>query len=181
MRTASSHSQGKPLVRAPVMSLCSSKVTAHPAHRSPVAHSFDLTTQRIFMPRSILIIGDNSETKRDAAQAFTEADRQVAFPYRSSSPTEGLRIGCSPVSCNVTDSEQAELHFKAAKHLSPGLAGNAMAAGFDTKSTEEMLRQVPLGRTTRTEEVAASRFLANDDAYMTGAALAVDGGTSMGR
>lgn len=76
----------------------------------------------------------------------------------------------------------------AAKELaSRGITVNAIAPGFietdmtsvlSEKVKEETLKQIPLGRLGRAEDIAAAAaFLASDEAgYITGQVLAVDGG-----
>lgn len=62
--------------------------------------------------------------------------------------------------------------------VSPGLIDTEMIASLSEKSLEEVLKQIPLGRTGRTEEVAAAvAFLASEEAgYITGQVLRVNGG-----
>lgn len=66
--------------------------------------------------------------------------------------------------------------------VAPGFTDTAMTQVLDDGRKTEILRNVPLGRYARPEEIAASvRFLASDDAaYITGAVVPVDGGLGMG-
>lgn len=66
--------------------------------------------------------------------------------------------------------------------VAPGFTDTAMTQVLDDDRKTEILRNVPLGRYARPEEIAASvRFLASDDAaYITGAVVPVDGGLGMG-
>lgn len=66
--------------------------------------------------------------------------------------------------------------------VAPGFTDTAMTQVLDDDRKAEILRNVPLGRYARPEEIAASvRFLASDDAaYITGAVVPVDGGLGMG-
>jgi len=62
--------------------------------------------------------------------------------------------------------------------VSPGLIDTEMIASLSKKSLEEVLKQIPLGRTGRPEEVAAAvAFLASEEAgYITGQVLRINGG-----
>ncbi len=62
--------------------------------------------------------------------------------------------------------------------VSPGLIDTEMTASLPEKSRKEMLKQIPLGRTGRPEEVAAAVvFLVSEEAgYITGQVLRVNGG-----
>jgi 3-oxoacyl-[acyl-carrier protein] reductase len=62
--------------------------------------------------------------------------------------------------------------------VSPGLIDTEMIASLSEKSLEEVLKQIPLGRTGRPEEVAAAvAFLASEEAgYITGQVLRINGG-----
>ncbi len=62
--------------------------------------------------------------------------------------------------------------------VSPGLIDTDMIASLSEKSMEEVLKQIPLGRTGRPEEVAAAvAFLASEEAgYITGQVLRINGG-----
>jgi len=62
--------------------------------------------------------------------------------------------------------------------VSPGWIHTEMTASLSEKRLGEVLKQIPLGRTGRTEEVAAAvAFLASEEAgYITGQVLRVNGG-----
>ena len=64
--------------------------------------------------------------------------------------------------------------------IAPGYVETALIAGFSAEKRAVIAGQNPLGRTGRPEEVAnAALFLLSDEAsFVTGAALAVDGGAT---
>jgi 3-oxoacyl-[acyl-carrier protein] reductase len=64
--------------------------------------------------------------------------------------------------------------------VAPGLVDTDMIAGLDADVKREMIRQIPMRRAIRADEVAAAiAFLLSDDASgITGQVLAIDGGAS---
>ncbi|HEX8409088.1 MAG TPA: 3-oxoacyl-ACP reductase FabG [Thermoanaerobaculia bacterium] len=64
--------------------------------------------------------------------------------------------------------------------VAPGLVDTDMIAALDAEVKREMIRQIPMRRAIRAEEVAAAiAFLLSDDASgITGQVLAIDGGAS---
>lgn len=64
--------------------------------------------------------------------------------------------------------------------VAPGLVDTDMIAELDAEVKREMIRQIPMRRAIRAEEVAAAiAFLLSDDASgITGQVLAIDGGAS---
>lgn len=64
--------------------------------------------------------------------------------------------------------------------VAPGLIDTDMTAGLDPEIRKEMIRQIPMRRMIRADEVAgAIAFLLSDDASgMTGQVLCIDGGVS---
>jgi 3-oxoacyl-[acyl-carrier protein] reductase len=64
--------------------------------------------------------------------------------------------------------------------VAPGLVDTDMIAGMDAEAKREMIRQIPMRRAIRADEVAAAiAFLLSDDASgITGQVLAIDGGAS---
>jgi len=66
--------------------------------------------------------------------------------------------------------------------VAPGYIETPMTSGFDDKTRESMIAQIPLGRPGTDLEIAQSvAFLASDAAaYVTGAVLDVNGGMFMG-
>ena len=64
--------------------------------------------------------------------------------------------------------------------VAPGLVDTDMIAGLDDDVKREMIRQIPMRRAIRADEVAAAiAFLLSDDASgITGQVLAIDGGAS---
>ncbi|MEU5959125.1 beta-ketoacyl-ACP reductase [Streptomyces sp. NPDC047525] len=66
--------------------------------------------------------------------------------------------------------------------VAPGLTETQMIESLTDEQRESLVRQIPLGRLARPEEIAATiAFLASPDAsYITGAVVPVDGGGGMG-
>jgi 3-oxoacyl-[acyl-carrier protein] reductase len=64
--------------------------------------------------------------------------------------------------------------------VAPGLVETDMIASLDAEVRREMIRQIPMRRAVRADEVAATiAFLLSDDASgITGQVLAIDGGAS---
>ncbi|HEX7707968.1 MAG TPA: 3-oxoacyl-ACP reductase FabG [Thermoanaerobaculia bacterium] len=64
--------------------------------------------------------------------------------------------------------------------VAPGLVDTDMTSGLDPDAKREMVRQIPMRRAVKSEEVAASvAFLLSEDASaITGQVLVVDGGAS---
>lgn len=64
--------------------------------------------------------------------------------------------------------------------VAPGLVDTDMIAALDAEVKREMIRQIPMRRAIRADEVAAAiAFLLSDDASgITGQVLAIDGGAS---
>ncbi len=64
--------------------------------------------------------------------------------------------------------------------VAPGLVDTDMLAGMDEDTKREMIRQIPMRRAVRADEVAAGiAFLLSDDASgITGQVLCIDGGAS---
>jgi 3-oxoacyl-[acyl-carrier protein] reductase len=64
--------------------------------------------------------------------------------------------------------------------VAPGLVDTDMLAGLDDEVKREMVRQIPMRRVVRADEVAAGiAFLLSDDASgITGQVLCIDGGAS---
>jgi 3-oxoacyl-[acyl-carrier protein] reductase len=64
--------------------------------------------------------------------------------------------------------------------VAPGLVDTDMLAGLDEDAKREMIRQIPMRRAVRADEVAAGiAFLLSDDASgITGQVLCIDGGAS---
>lgn len=65
--------------------------------------------------------------------------------------------------------------------IAPGFIATDMTKGLPESVTDELKKQIPLGRIGDAQEIAkAALFLASDDAsYITGVVLAVDGGMTM--
>ncbi|MZE79597.1 3-oxoacyl-[acyl-carrier-protein] reductase [Streptomyces xinghaiensis] len=76
-------------------------------------------------------------------------------------------LGSRNITCNV---------------VAPGFVDTDMTRVLSDEQRQGIVKQVPLGRYARPEEIAASvRFLASDEAaYITGAVIPVDGGLGMG-
>lgn len=64
--------------------------------------------------------------------------------------------------------------------VAPGLVDTDMLSGLDAEAKREMIRQIPMRRIVRADEVAAGiAFLLSDDASgITGQVLTIDGGAS---
>ncbi|MDT0321540.1 3-oxoacyl-[acyl-carrier-protein] reductase [Streptomyces millisiae] len=65
------------------------------------------------MSRSVLVTGGNRGIGLAIAHAFAEAGDKVAITYRSGEPPQELvELGCLPVRCDITESEQVEQAYK---------------------------------------------------------------------
>ncbi|AKH81679.1 3-oxoacyl-ACP reductase [Streptomyces sp. CNQ-509] len=65
------------------------------------------------MSRSVLVTGGNRGIGLDITRAFAEAGDKVAFTYRSGEPPAALvELGCLPVKCDITDTEQVDRAYK---------------------------------------------------------------------
>lgn len=64
--------------------------------------------------------------------------------------------------------------------IAPGLVETDMVASMDAEARKEMVRQIPMRRVIRADEVAAAIafFLSDDASGITGQVLAIDGGAS---
>jgi 3-oxoacyl-[acyl-carrier protein] reductase len=64
--------------------------------------------------------------------------------------------------------------------VAPGLVDTDMIGGLDEEVKREMIRQIPMRRAIRADEVAAAIafFLSDDASGITGQVLAIDGGAS---
>ncbi|MCX5389893.1 3-oxoacyl-[acyl-carrier-protein] reductase [Streptomyces sp. NPDC006482] len=65
------------------------------------------------MSRSVLVTGGNRGIGLAIARAFAEAGDKVAITYRSGEPPVALvELGCLPVKCDITDTEQVDQAYK---------------------------------------------------------------------
>ncbi|MFE9407361.1 beta-ketoacyl-ACP reductase [Streptomyces sp. NPDC006704] len=65
------------------------------------------------MSRSVLVTGGNRGIGHAIARVFAESGDKVAFTYRTGEPpADLLELGCLPVQCDITDTEQVELAYK---------------------------------------------------------------------
>lgn len=65
------------------------------------------------MSRSVLVTGGNRGIGLTIARTLAEAGDRVAFTHRSGEPPqELLDMGCLPVRCDITDTEQVEQAYK---------------------------------------------------------------------
>ncbi|TDC64949.1 3-oxoacyl-[acyl-carrier-protein] reductase [Streptomyces hainanensis] len=65
------------------------------------------------MSRSVLVTGGNRGIGLAIAHAFAAAGDKVAITYRSGEPPQELvDLGCLPVRCDITESEQVEQAYK---------------------------------------------------------------------
>lgn len=68
------------------------------------------------MSRSIFVTGGSRGIGHATARAFAQAGHKVAFTYRSGEPPADLvELGCLPVRCDITDTEEIDLAFKQAE------------------------------------------------------------------
>jgi 3-oxoacyl-[acyl-carrier protein] reductase len=65
--------------------------------------------------------------------------------------------------------------------IAPGYIDTDMTTDLSDKMREEMIKQIPLGRIGKTEEIAATAIFLTSDAaaYITGQTIAVNGGLYM--
>ena len=149
-----------------------------------------------FSDKVAIVIGASNENSIGGAIAarLIQEGARVIITARTAEKVDAVasKIGAVGEVCEIADERQvSELAEKAIERygrldVAVNCAGLALM-GYIESTSEEVLRdafekEVPLGRLSTTEDVAAATaWVCSDEAYMTGQNLQINGGLSLRR
>ena len=127
---------------------------------------------------------------RDMARLMVAEKRQGSIINISSGASRKMNVGSVPYCTSKTALERLSkgLALELAPHgirvnvVEPGFAPGSEVSHLDDNYVEQMIRNIPLGRTSGPDDAASAiAYLCSDKAsFITGTVLSVDGGNSIG-